>query len=397
MQRFDRFPISMCVAMLVCGVAQAHPDVPAEATTPLTDATRVAAGSGHACAIARTRMACWGDNVYHQLGYGMPIEHSTANDVNALAAVRSIDAGGSHSCAVTDAGAALCWGYNYFGQLGNGDNRDRDWPTPVEGLAAGIGEIAAGANHSCARTGAGAVLCWGQNGFGQLGDGSDTNRLVPVAVGGLGSGVTAIAAGFEHTCALVEDTVKCWGNNDYGQLGDGTQTERHAPVTVSGLAGVTAIAAGGGHTCAVAGGLVKCWGSNDYGQLGDGTQTERHAPVTVGGLTGVTAIAAGGDQTCALQAGAAWCWGANGYGQLGDGSVLDRFVPVAVSGLSSGVGAIATGDGYACAVVGASGNVRCWGANWVGQLGDGSFDEHHAPVVVLRSEIVFADGFDDLP
>lgn len=348
MQRFDRFPISMCVAMLVCGVAQAHPDVPAEATTPLTDATRVAAGSGHACAIARTRMACWGDNVYHQLGYGMPIEHPTANDVNALAAVRSIDAGGSHSCAVTDAGAALCWGYNYFGQLGNGSDRDRDWPTPVEGLAAGVGEIAAGANHSCARTGAGAVLCWGQNGFGQLGDGSDTNRLVPVAVGGLGSGVTAIAAGFEHTCALVEDTVKCWGNNDYGQLGDGTQTERHAPVTV-------------------------------------------------GGLTGVTAIAAGGDQTCALQAGAAWCWGANGYGQLGDGSVLDRFVPVAVSGLSSGVGAIAAGDGYACAVVGASGNVRCWGANWVGQLGDGSFDERHAPVVVLRSEIVFADGFDELP
>ena len=125
---------------------------------------------------------------------------------------------------------------------------------------------------------------------------------------------------------LGDGTARCWGNNWFGQLGDGTTTERHTPVAVSGLSNAVAIAAGNYHTCAVLGdGTARCWGRNDYGQLGDGTTTERHTPVAVSGLTNAVAVSAGGDHTCAvLSDGTARCWGDNSDGQLGDGTTADR-------------------------------------------------------------------------
>ncbi len=165
------------------------------------------------------------------------------------------------------------------------------------GVTAIPSAVTAGYSHTCALTTFGADQCWGKNSSGQLGDATYTQRVVPTNVNGQVSGVTAIAGGSLHTCALTASGGgKCWGANGNGQLGDGTTTQHNVPADVSGLtSGVSAISTGEYHTCALTtSGGVKCWGLNSTGQLGDNTLTQRNAPVDVSGLTsGVAAISAG--------------------------------------------------------------------------------------------------------
>ena len=349
--------------------------------------TAVASGNHHTCALTVVApstgggVKCWGYNYYGQLGNGRTVNESTPVDVNWLPAasgVTAIDAGGAHTCALTAGGGVKCWGDNWHGQLGDGTTVQRLTPVDVSGLASGVIAIAAGDSHTCALTAGGGVRCWGQNNAGQLGDGTTGWRPTPVDVSGLANGVTAIAAGVNHTCALMAGGVKCWGYNNTGQVGDGTTANKSTPVDVSGLpagSGVTAIATGSGHTCALTGGGVKCWGYNNTGQVGDGTTANKSTPVDVSGLpagSDVTAIAAGLSHTCAVTAeGGVRCWGYNDKGQLGDGTTGNKDMPVAVSGLASGVTAIAAGGLHTCALT-AGGGVECWGYNEYGQLGDGS-------------------------
>ena len=349
-------------------------------------------GGTSTCVLDTARGAkCWGNDNFAQLGDGTTgPSRNTAGGVLGLSSnVAMIAGGGQHSCAVTGAGALLCWGLDDQGQLGDGtigepmiNNTDPVPSSPI-GLGSGIRSAGAGAFHTCAITVAGGLKCWGANNTSQLGNGVEgVNSPTPTDVPGLTSGVAAVASGQFHTCALTTTGgVKCWGNDTHGQLGDGTAglPNRLTPVDVVGLtSGVVEIVAGQVHTCALtAAGGVKCWGNDNHGQLGDGAvgpaSTPSPTPTDVQGLTsGVIAITGhGGESACALMAtGIVKCWGRDQAGQLGDGVVdPSRGNPVDVIGLS-GIVAVSQTQFHACALD-AAGTVKCWGSSTFGQVGDG--------------------------
>jgi alpha-tubulin suppressor-like RCC1 family protein len=201
----------------------------------LTDVRQISAGISHACAVLTNSTAkCWGNNSNGQLGDGsnnfirlVPVH------VFELSDVRQISAGVSHTCAVLTNGTAKCWGRNESGQLGDGSTfSPLRVPVHVIGLT-GVTQISASGNHTCAVMTNGTAKCWGNNASGQLGNGSNFFiRLVPVDVFKL-SDVRQISAGVSHACAvLTNGTAKCWGWNQYGQLGDGTNTSRGIPIDV---------------------------------------------------------------------------------------------------------------------------------------------------------------------
>jgi alpha-tubulin suppressor-like RCC1 family protein len=341
-----------------------------------TGVIAISAGGEHACALLKNGgVKCWGYNEYGQLGDGTVESSRHPVDVRRMAiglittyvprtprpgvteirslpgpvsglesGVAAISAGGSFTCALMESGGVKCWGENVSGELGDGTNESKDLPTDVRSLEGGVAAVSAGQSHACALMKNGGVKCWGFNGYGQLGDGTDTSSNLPVDVTGLAKGVIAISAGGGHTCAVLKSGgVKCWGFNNSGELGDGTSIYRYLPTAVSGLtSGVTAVSSGGDHTCVLMnGGGVKCWGNGDLGQLGNGRVMIAKLPVDVSGLvSGVAAVSAGGDHTCAvIKNGGVKCWGDDNYGALGDGTLelgkgTIRKTPVDVIGLT---------------------------------------------------------------
>ncbi|MDD4964543.1 MAG: FG-GAP-like repeat-containing protein [Gallionella sp.] len=377
--------------------AQTTQTVAVSGSATATGMTKISAGQFHSCTVTATGgVKCWGLNTQGQLGDNTLIDRLTPVDVVGLTSgVVAISSGNNHTCALTSVGGVKCWGENFYGGLGDNSTVNRSTPVDVIGLTSGVVAISAGGTHTCALTVAGGVKCWGDNIYGELGDNTTLNRSTPVDVSGLTSGVAAISAGFWHSCALTTTGgMKCWGDNWYGQMGNGNNVgPQQVPVDVpSLLSGVSGIAAGAIHTCALTTtGGVKCWGANVSGQLGDGTTLDHWTPMDVTGLTtGVSTVVAGGYDACALTtAGGLKCWGFNGDGRLGDNSAVSRSTPVDVFGLTSGVSAVAMGYGHSCAITQA-GAVKCWGGNAKGQLGDGTIIQRLAPVNVLLGTTITA-------
>lgn len=306
---------------------------PPGAVPALGEGTLLAVGFDHACALAGG-LWCWGNNSGAMLGTGTQDDSARPVEVTAFGApVASVAGGGLHTCAALGSGEVWCWGDASRGQLGNDSRVMRSRPTPVRDLQGPAAQVAAGQFHACARLRSGDVSCWGQNTFGNLGDGRFVDRatlaLVPLAAAAVDLASTA-----NHVCAALADgSVWCWGYNDQGQLGDGTRVNHATPVPVRGLTDARLVATGSGHSCTLRrDGSVRCWGANEHGQLGDGTTTRRATPVAVAGLDApATAIAAAASFTCAaLEDGRVMCWGDNSEGQLGVAASDDRTAPVEV-------------------------------------------------------------------
>ncbi|MCB9373107.1 MAG: carboxypeptidase regulatory-like domain-containing protein [Microthrixaceae bacterium] len=386
------------------------------------------AGDIHTCVVLGGTVRCWGWGASGQLGTGTsfargngPLDMGAFLTPAALGAGRTataVTAGAEHTCALLDNSTIKCWGQNADGQLGQGDTTDRgdnanEMGDNLPAVSLGSGRtataVAAGANHTCALLDNGTVKCWGRNGNGQLGLGDTTQRgdeanemggsLLSVSLG-TGRTATAVAAGTNHTCALLDDaTVKCWGGGIFGQLGLGDIADRGNQPNEMGDAlpavdlgpnrTATAISAGEFHTCALLdNGNVKCWGNNADGQLGQGDTANRGdapgemgtslPPVSLGANRTATAVTTGGSHTCALLDNAnVKCWGDNAFGQLGQGDTANRgdaagemggSLPPVALGSGRTVLAVSSGEDHVCAVLD-NATLKCWGDNFGGILG----------------------------
>lgn len=335
----------------------------------------------------------WGDNKDGQLGDGtIRARHEPVSvQLPAGVTVTAVATGGKHSLAVTSAGKVLAWGNNFYGQLGDGSTKDSHIPVAVA-LPKGIKvvAVAAGGTSSLAVTATGKVLAWGDNHYGQLGNASTVNSDVPVRVRlPPGASVVAVRASYNYAMALTAGGhVLTWGYNGSGQLGTGFHTASEIPVRVKlpPRTMVAAIATGGYDGLVLTrSGRVLAWGDNRNGQLGNGTYHSSALPVAVKLPHGVEIIAIGGGSQHSLaltSGGRVLAWGYNAFGQLGTGLADGSNVPVRVR-LPAGVRVtqVSAGGGFSIALT-AAGRLLAWGHNEFGQLGDGGTASSRLPVAV---------------
>lgn len=364
---------------------------PSPPTPTLQAGAALAAAGNHSCAIVTGgALKCWGSNGSGKLGDNTMSDRRTATKVQGLTSgVSAVGCGDVHTCALLASGEVRCWGGNTFGQLGTGDSSTTATsksPATVSGLSSGAVALGVGRDFACAIVAGGGVKCWGANARGQLGDGSNDDSTTPVDVTGLTRPAVALALGSYHACALHDDgSMSCWGANERGQLGDASTDDRTSAVAVANLpTGVVTASAGFAHSCVrTSASAVHCWGDNDSGQLGNGSTVDSTSPVEVTNLGSVVAIDNGSFHTCGVIAtGEMKCWGSNTQGQLGTGTTTGAATPADVVSLSpASMTDVAAGSGHTCART-QGGNVKCWGANSRGQLGNGTTNASATPVNV---------------
>jgi alpha-tubulin suppressor-like RCC1 family protein len=291
---------------------------------------------------------------------------------------RQVSAGSYHSCGVTTADKVYCWGLNRDGELGDGTTTDRLKPVAVRG-GLSVRTVSAGTFHTCAVTTDQRAYCWGWNGEGQLGIvGAGNLRLGPAAVAG-GRRFASVRAGYHHTCGVTPaDKAFCWGENISGQLGDGTTTSRREPVAVARGLAFTSVVAGTDHTCGrTTNSNAWCWGANGSGQLGNASFQPALKPALVQRAVPFSHVSAGDGHSCGVADKVVYCWGFNALGQVGDGTAgNDRVTPVPVTG-GLQFATFNAGLAHNCAVT-TDHRAYCWGWNGQGQLGNGQSGNSYA-------------------
>lgn len=349
---------------------------------------KISAGHAFACLLNHGNAKCFGINAYGSVGNGTTANQSIPNQVSGMDSnVTDISAGTNVGCAVKS-GAVYCWGYIISGGAFSSSDPITTAPRLIGGLESGVTRVTTNDYTACAIK-AGALYCWGYNAVGQAGIGSTSGTATPTLVVGMENGVSNVSISHwngRHACAIKNGALFCWGENNYFQLGDGTNANRTQPQPVVAMdANVTAVSVGTDFTCAIKNKQLYCWGRNGDGRLGVGDFTDRAGPARVLAFDGkiVEDVAAGSNHTCALVEKQVYCWGHNGTGAVGDGTTTNAATPIKVVGMedvsqiSCGGQAINPGStSYAI-----KGNkIFAWGYNAYGQFGNGTTQSSLAPV-----------------
>ncbi len=419
----------------------------------ISTAYSVSVGSNHSCArLSDNSVMCWGYNGSFQSGGSTFANVLTPNSISIPGNVMEISSGGGTNCALIDNGSVECWGANNLGQLGDGSQDSSRSSVTVTGITTAQSvSVGWGSGFACALLTDNTIRCWGSNWDGQLGDGNggpNTMSLVPVTVNGITT-AASIATGGYHSCAILADaTIRCWGGGLAGQLGNGAEANSATPVVVSGINTAQSISLNGHNSCAkLSDNSLRCWGRNWYGQLGTTSHVYSTSPVdaysgtpgvqsfstgdtytciiltnnqlrcfgenanaqlghvtipsvnkpaTVKNITNAVALTAGKRHSCVLlENGMVDCWGYNSRGQAGVGfQDLLSYIPRAVSGISM-ASTLLTGWYHNCAIL-QLGNIKCWGGNWAGQIGDNSINDALTPVSVfgISTAQTISGGYD---
>jgi alpha-tubulin suppressor-like RCC1 family protein len=357
----------------------------------LNQVTAIAAGGYHSQAIrADGTVWVWGSVIPNFLVTTAPLppQPGVPGQASTLSGITAISGGLSHGLALKNDGTVWVWGSNASGQLANGISGGSAATTPIQVTPSGTvyTTISAGRNSCFAIRNDGTVWGWGGNDTGQIGNGDSSGLPVKsvTQIPGL-SGITAIAAGAFHTLALKSDgTVWAWGDETYGQVGDGTVSDTPVLTPVQVLTNIQAIAAGDSHNLALAkDGTVWAWGSNTGGELGAPLAPNNPTPRPIAGLPGVVSLAAGGGFSVArMSDDTVWSWGGNFNSNLGDGTNVTRATPAQVPGLSA-IKAISCGEGHVLALD-ANGLIWAWGLNVSGELGRPYLQFSASPVVIAH-------------
>ena len=366
--------------------------------------------TGHTCALLPLgRVECWGDDVDGELGDGSMLRSRAPVVVKDVSGAIGISAGGNASCALLADGGVKCWGFETLGAFGGSRSTSSPVPLTIKRLGHAVAVSTFG-GYGCAVIRGGGTECWGADNFvGTLGTatagtGPYLRVTAPMKMRGVNNAV-AVSAGYSHVCVLLASgSVECWGSNPYGELGSGptgNAAPPSPPVFVQGLSDARAVSVGDDASCALlSGGSVECWGSNDLGQLGDGqggklspAGVASEAPIRVSGISNATAVSMGGDHVCVLLSGGQIkCWGENLYGELGDGlkshghfvrfgnSPKYDFSPTPVTVKGITNATTIAAGSSHTCATLTTGAIKRWGADGYDQLGDSRQSDSDLPV-----------------